>query len=81
MNTGDTRIDLESLLILNPKSTILVHYKEKGRAMWLVIDRAKKPEPGELVLVASSSQKFSLQQYELGTKIYGAVTYVIAPCI
>lgn len=82
MNTGDTRIDLESLLIPNPASTLVVHYKENGRTLWLVVDRAKKPAPGELALITSGTkgQKFILQEFQPGAKVYGAVTYVIAPC-
>lgn len=82
MNTGDTHIDLESLLIPNPNTTILVNYKENGRTLWLVVDRAKKPAPGELALVASNikGQKFILQEFQPGVKVFGAVTYVIAPC-
>lgn len=80
MNTSDTRIDLESLLIPNPDSTVLVHYKEKGRAVWLLVDRSRQPAPGEMTLVATSRQKFALQEYQPGSKVYGTVTYVIAPC-
>lgn len=43
INTGDTdtRIDLEALLP-NSANTIIAYYKEKGRMLWLVIDRSKK---------------------------------------
>ena len=74
MNTGDTGtlIDLEALLIPNPANTIVVHYKEKGRTLWLVVDRSKKPAPGELALILgyTSGQKFTLQEYTPGARVY-----------
>lgn len=80
MNTGDTRIDLESLLIPNPAHTILVHYKEKDRVMWLLVDQSKEPAPGQLTLVPASSQKYSLEKHLHGMPSHGVVTYMIVEC-